>query len=43
MKKMVRALMILALANSESEILSSLAKEVRSDVIICIGRFDYSN
>ncbi|STW80009.1 NADP-dependent malic enzyme [Klebsiella michiganensis] len=36
-KKMARAPMILALANPEPEILPPLAKEVRSDAIICTG------
>ena len=42
-KKMARAPMILALANPEPEILPPLAKEVRSDAIICTGRSDYPN
>lgn len=42
-KSMANAPLILALANPEPEILPSMAKAARSDVIICTGRSDYPN
>ncbi|POD93562.1 NADP-dependent malic enzyme [Pectobacterium odoriferum] len=42
-KTMAPRPLIMALANPEPEILPPLAKEVRSDAIICTGRSDYPN
>ncbi len=42
-QSMAKDPILLALANPEPEILPPLAKEARSDVIICTGRSDYPN
>lgn len=42
-KSMAASPIIMALANPEPEILPPLAKEARSDVIICTGRSDFPN